>query len=88
MMMNKVVSSALKYSVYVSMAVITVGLIAHFADMGDNILWSGVLLLIVSPIIGMLTATICLVAEKDTKWICVALILIAISVVNILLVKL
>ena len=87
MIMNKAVSKTLQYSVYVSMAVIVVGLIVHFLEITDDILWAGVCFLIFSPILGLIVALACLIKEKDTKWLIVALILIAISVVNVVLVK-
>ena len=77
-------SLTLKYSLIVSMAVVIVGVIAHLMDMGDDILWTGLLLVIVSPLIGVVVTTVSLWLEKDYKWMYVALILIAISVIGIL----
>ena len=77
-------SLTLKYSLIVSMAVVIVGVIAHLMDMGDDILWTGLLLVIVSPLIGVAVTTVSLWIEKDYKWMYVALILIAISVIGIL----
>ena len=68
----------------VSMAVVIVGVIAHLMDMGDDILWTGLLLVIVSPLIGVAVTTVSLWIEKDYKWMYVALVLIAISVIGIL----
>ncbi len=77
-------SLTLKYSLIVSMAVVIVGVIAHLMDMGDDILWTGLLLVIVSPLIGVAVTTVSLWIEKDYKWMYVALVLIAISVIGIL----
>ena len=77
-------SLTLKYSLIVSMVVVIVGVIAHLMDMGDDILWTGLLLVIVSPLIGVTVTTVSLWIEKDYKWMYVALVLIAISVVGIL----
>ena len=73
-----------EYSLIVSMAVVIVGVIAHLMDMGDDILWTGLLLVIVSPLIGVAVTTVSLWIEKDYKWMYVALVLIAISVIGIL----
>lgn len=88
MNMNLAVSKTLRYSVYVSMAVIVVGAILHLAEINDDVLWAGVLFLILSPIIGLIVVLYHLIKENDRKWLIVALILVAISVVNVILVKL
>lgn len=77
-------SLTLKYSLIVSMAVVIVGVIVHLMDMGDDILWAGLLLVIISPLLGVAVTTVSLWIEKDYKWMYVALVLIAISVVGIL----
>ena len=77
-------SLTLKYSLIVSMAVVIIGLMVYMMDMGDEILWTGLLLVIVSPLIGVAVTTVSLWIEKDYKWMYVALILIAISVIGIL----
>lgn len=77
-------SLTLKYSLIVSMAVVIIGLIVYMMDMGDEILWTGLLLVIVSPLIGVAVTTVSLWIEKDYKWMYVALVLIAISVIGIL----
>ncbi len=75
----------LKYSVYISMLVVAIGLILYLADMGEDVLWAGLLLVIISPLIGVIVTTLSLYFEKDFKWMYVALILIAISVIGILI---
>ena len=78
-------SLTLKYSVFVSVFIVIVGLILYMADMGDKVLWAGLLMVIVSPLLGVVVTTISLWMEKDLKWMYVALLLIAISVIGILL---
>ncbi len=78
-------SLTLKYSVFVSVFVVIVGLILYMADMGDRILWAGLLMVIVSPLLGVVVTTVSLWMEKDLKWMYIALLLIAISVIGILL---
>ena len=78
-------SLTLKYSVFVSVFIVIVGLILYMADMGDKVLWAGLLMVIVSPLLGVIVTTISLWMEKDLKWMYVALLLIAISVIGILL---
>jgi uncharacterized membrane protein len=78
-------SLTLKYSVFVSVFIVIVGLILYMADMGDKVLWAGLLMVIVSPLLGVIVTTISLWMEKDLKWMYIALLLIAISVIGILL---
>ena len=78
-------SVTLKYSVFVSMFVVIIGLILYMADMGDRVLWAGLLMVIVSPLLGVVVTTVSLWMEKDLKWMYIALLLIAISVIGILL---
>ena len=78
-------SVTLKYSVFVSVFVVIVGLILYMADMGDRVLWAGLLMVIVSPLLGVVVTTVSLWMEKDLKWMYIALLLIAISVIGILL---
>lgn len=77
-------SLTLKYSLVIGMAVVIAGLVVYLMGMGDEILWTGLLLVIISPLIGVAVTTISLWIEKDYKWMYVALLLIAISVVGIL----
>ena len=78
-------SVTLRYSVYVSVLVVIAGLILYMADMGDEVLWAGLLMVIISPLIGVVVTTISLWMEKDLKWMYIALLLIAISVIGMLL---
>ena len=77
-------SLTLKYSLVIGMAVVIAGLVVYLMDMGNEILWTGLLFVIISPLIGVAVTTVSLWIEKDYKWMYVALVLIAISVVGIL----
>lgn len=77
-------SVTLKISVYIGVAAVLIGLIAYLLDMGDTLLRAGLLIVIVSPLAGVIVTTVSLYLEKDMRWVAVALILIAISVIGIL----
>jgi len=77
-------SMTLKISVYIGIAAVVVGLIIYLLDMGDAFLKAGLFIVIVSPFIGVIVTTVSLYLEKDMKWVCVALILIAISVIGMI----
>ena len=77
-------SVTLKISVYIGVAAVLIGLIAYLLDMGDTLLRTGLLIVIISPLAGVVVTTVSLYLEKDMKWVTVALILIAISIIGIL----
>ena len=78
-------SVTLRISVYIGIAAVVIGLAVYMLDMGDLFLKIGLFTVIVSPFIGVIVTTVSLYLEKDMKWVCVALILIAISVVGVLI---
>lgn len=75
----------LKISVLIGIAVIIVGIVANLCGLGTDVLWFGLLLLIVSPLIGVAVTTVSLFLEKDTKWAFVAVLLIVISAIGMLI---
>lgn len=78
-------SRTLKYSVFAGILLIAIGLILNATGNGDRVLWTGLLVLIISPFLGVIVSTMTLVKEKDRYWVIVALTLIAISAFNIVL---
>lgn len=85
MNLNEATSRTLRYAVIVSMIVIAIGLAAYVLDMGENILWLGVLLLILSPLFGIIVSFISLIIEKDKKWASVAAVLLIVVTIGILI---
>jgi len=77
-------SMTLRVSVYIGIAAVVIGLIVYLLDMGDAFLKAGLFIVIVSPFIGVIVTTVSLYLERDLKWVGVALILIAISVIGML----
>ena len=78
-------SVTLRISIYVGIAAVVIGLMIYMLDMGDLFLKIGLFTVIVSPFIGVIVTTVSLYLEKDLKWVCVALILIMISVIGVLM---
>ena len=73
--MNNAVSLALKCCLFTGIAILAAGLVFSEHEYGGHIMWAGILVLIASPFAGVLTAHLCLTAEKDWKWVRVATIL-------------
>ncbi len=78
-------SRTLKISICLSITLIILGEILNILNCGTAVLYIGIFLLIISPLIGVIVSTICLSLEKDWKWVYVALILIAISAFSFVL---
>ncbi|MDR2698145.1 MAG: DUF1634 domain-containing protein [Candidatus Methanoplasma sp.] len=79
--MNDIVSNVLRYCLFAGIAVLATGLILSEQEYGDWIMRAGVLILIASPFAGVLTAYVCLIAEKDWKWVKIATVLTALILV-------
>ena len=85
MNLNKTTALALRIGILIGMAVTAVGLAVDMMNGGDGILYAGILILIISPFIGVLVSFASLISEKDWRWAFVALILIVITTVGIAL---
>ncbi|MCL2295674.1 MAG: DUF1634 domain-containing protein [Methanomassiliicoccaceae archaeon] len=77
MKMHDATSLALRCCLFIGVAVLAIGLLLSGGDHGNDIMWTGVLILIASPFAGVLVTCIYLIAEKDWKWAKVAIVLIA-----------
>ena len=51
-------SVTLKISVYIGVAAVLIGLIAYLLDMGDTLLRTGLLIVIISPLAGVVVTTV------------------------------
>ncbi len=66
-------------------AIIVVGLIASMLNYGESILWLGLLILIMSPIFGVIVSAVSLFINRDYAWMTVALVLITMTAASIIL---
>jgi Protein of unknown function (DUF1634). len=81
---NNLTSTVLKISLIAGLIITTAGLLLqdHF---GDIILWVGLLIMICSPLIGILTTFMMLFKEKDWKWVKITLVLIVVIVAGLVI---
>jgi len=81
---NNLTSTVLRISLITGLIITTAGLLLqdHF---GDIILWVGLLIMICSPLIGILTTFIMLFKEKDWKWVKITLVLIVVIVAGLVI---
>lgn len=83
--LNRSTAMMLRIGVVLGMILIVVGLVLSVMDRGGTILHLGILVLIVSPFLGVIVSFVSLVSEKDWKWAAVAAILIAITATGVVL---
>ncbi|MDR1954404.1 MAG: DUF1634 domain-containing protein [Candidatus Methanoplasma sp.] len=72
---NSATSIALRYCLFAGIALAAAGLVLSEHELGDAIMWTGLLILIASPFIGVLVSCSFLIAERDWKWAKVATLL-------------
>jgi len=79
--LNRSTSKALWWGAVVGILVIALGLALESMGMGEQVLWTGILILIISPMLGVAVSMVSLIREKDGKWAGVALLLIIMTAV-------
>ena len=85
MMLNKATALTLRAGVVLGMILMVVGLAVSAMDGGDSVLYFGVLVLIASPLAGVVVTLLCLLREKDRFWVMIAGILLMITIAGVLI---
>ncbi len=85
MMLNKATALTLRAGVVLGMILMVVGLAVSAMDGGDSVLYFGVLVLIASPLAGVVVTLLCLLKEKDRFWAMIAGILLMITIAGVLI---
>ena len=69
----------------VGIVIVSIGLIlsAFNNEHTENVLWFGILVLIASPLFGLLISAVTLIVETDWKWVSVSAVLLAVIVAGI-----
>ena len=83
--LNKATALTLRAGVVVGMVMMIAGIAMELCDMGDGVLYAGILVLILSPFAGVIVSFACLLRKRDMFWAMVAGILLAITFVGILI---
>ena len=84
MSLNEETSAVLKTGTRIGLAIIAVGLVLSIAGITELVLLAGIVVLIFTPVIGIGVSTKCLIQEKDTFWVRIALILIMVIAAGML----
>lgn len=85
MNLNKSTALMLRVGIVIGMILLVVGLAMDMAGMGDALLYAGMLVLIISPFLGIIVSLAALVSERDYRWAAVAVVLLAITAVGVFL---
>lgn len=85
MMLNKATALTLRAGVVIGMILMVIGLAVSAMDGGDSVLYFGVLVLIASPLAGVVVTLLCLLREKDRFWAMIAGILLMITIAGVLI---
>ena len=80
-------AAVLRYGVIISIAIIAVSLVMSLAELEyhDEVMWFGILALILTPLFGVVASLVSLMIEKDWKWVAVTLVLIAVVSVGMII---
>ena len=85
MMLNKATALTLRAGVVRGMILMVVGLAVSAMNGGDSVLYFGVLVLIASPLAGVVVTLLCLLREKDRFLAMIAGILLMITIAGVLI---
>lgn len=83
--LNRATAMTLRVGIIVGVILMVIGLIQYGLDGTEAVLYYGVLLLIVSPFIGVLMTFGVLVIDRDWKWVTVAAVLVVVTVIGIII---
>jgi len=80
-------SAALRYGIVTGVIIIAIGLLISCFDTSYDewVLWFGILVMLATPLFGIVVSTISLAMEKDWKWVAVAAVLLSIITTGILI---
>jgi len=82
---SNLIFSTLRITVISGIVILAIGLLLSEQAYGEKIMWAGVLVLICSPLLGVLVTYVVLIKERDWFWVKVASVLIAVLSMGIIL---
>ena len=85
MNLNRSTAMTLRAGIVLGMVLMVIGLLIESTGGDDTILYAGMLVLIISPFLGVIVSFVSLLSEKDWIWAIVAGILIVITTTGILM---
>ena len=85
MNLNRSTAMTLRAGIVLGMVLMVIGLLIESTGGDDTLLYTGMLVLIISPFLGVIVSFVSLLSEKDWVWAIVAGILIVITTTGILM---
>lgn len=85
MNLNRSTAMTLRAGIVLGMVLMVIGLLIESTGGDDTLLYTGMLVLIISPFLGVIVSFVSLLSEKDWIWAIVAGILIVITTTGILM---
>ena len=85
MNLNRSTAMTLRAGIVLGMVLMVIGLLIESTSGDDTLLYTGMLVLIISPFLGVIVSFVSLLSEKDWIWAIVAGILIVITTTGILM---
>ena len=85
MNLNRSTAMTLRAGIVLGMVLMVIGLLIESTGGDDTLLYTGMLVLIISPFLGVIVSFVSLLSEKDWIWAIVTGILIVITTTGILM---
>lgn len=82
--LNRSTAFMLRTGISVGIILMVIGLALYLMDITETVLYIGVLVLIISPFLGVLVSFAVLVIDRDWRWAAVATVLVVVTAIGIL----
>lgn len=82
--LNRSTAFMLRTGIAVGIVLMVIGLTLYLMDVTETVLYIGVLVLIISPFLGVLVSFAVLVIDRDWRWAAVATVLVIVTAIGIL----
>lgn len=83
--LNRSTATTLRVGIVIGMILMLAGLCLYFMDGTDALIYIGLLVLIVSPFLGVIASFVVLVIERDWRWAAVAAVLFVVTAIGIVI---
>lgn len=83
--LNRSTAFTLRAGIVVGIVLMVAGLVQYAYDGEETLLYIGILILIISPFLGVIVSFVVLIMEKDWRWALVAAVLVIVTTAGILL---
>ena len=83
--LNSATVRTIQTGTVIGIVILALGLLLSGADYGKDILMAGAVVLVLTPLAGVVTSLACLLREGDRKWAMVACVLIAVVAIGLMI---